>query len=319
MATPFSRWLKAILGRFRPGGERLVWRKEPSNPVLPAPPSGFLSDGSIIFDQGIYKAVFSGEFEPSNNGNSLLMYTSTDRRHWTPLANGKGGIIAQGTPARAYETPHFQRLASGEYIILFDEYDPAIEANTGDVALLTSPDGVNFTYHGKVLLKGTGADLDAAGIAEVTAVEHEGVLFMYYTGWTGTPPAYTGFYVLKAVSRDWGRTWVKTGRLDPVGNIGLQHTCAVKFATDDFRIYYGIDGSADGKVGLWEARCSTPHGTFKEQPEMLFGLGDQAWEGAGDNGGFPAVVRDPDGAVWMLYTGIQGFTFSQGLAELVRG
>lgn len=182
-----------------------------------------------------------------------------------------------------------------QYVCLYSGYD----GKTWHTGLATSPDGVGWTKHGRVMSPDPATWEGSYIAANGSALTHASDIFYWYQA--GEPPR-IGF----ARSSDGGRTWRKNA--EPVLTGGPRGSWDERAVADPFvfhaggwmyLMYLGEDRARRQRLGLARSRDGVVWEKLRSSPILEVGPA-----GAFDENGLgePAVWTS-HGRWWMLYTG----------------
>jgi predicted GH43/DUF377 family glycosyl hydrolase len=189
-------------------GDGTSWVKHPGNPVLDRGPADWEVSGEqgpfVMFHEGLYKMWYEGS---DGNLRQLGYATSPDGLNWTKYA---------GNPVLKNGTNGFDQDVAGHGSILFEDstyklWYHAIGDQGAVIAYATSPDGINWTKEGPVLLPDP-LGWDDGGLWGPTVIKVVDDYWMWYSAGSSSYDTSIGF----ASSTD-GTTWTRSA--DPVISI----------------------------------------------------------------------------------------------------
>lgn len=233
----------------------LVWMKAPDNPVL----SGTLGEWDaagehapfILEEGGVYKMWYEGN--QAGVPRQLGFASSTDGIVWVKYA---GNPVLPAGP----ETYDNQVAGHGSVLHeggIYKLWYHAVGDSGVIIAYATSPDGLNWTKQGPVLLPNPSSW--DKGLWGPSVIKKDGLYWMWYSaGGTSNPPA-----IGAATSPD-GITWTRVGSapvLTDPSAIGDPH---VLFRNGTFMMWYtnfnnGVIDYAESTDGInWQKSAKNP-------------------------------------------------------------
>lgn len=223
-----------------------AWHAYPEYVIAPALPSemphatGNVYAPDVLYEDGVYRLWYGGQ---SENGHDAIHFaTSADGVRWT-----KYGVVLPTGTANHVNDPSVVRVA-GSY---FMYYTVAPEAELDQVWCATSPDGLNWTVCGPVLLPNASlAAWDSLKVGRPAVVHENGVFKMWFDGSQADPAAPTralpgsGRHVGYATSTN-GLNWTRWPGNPVVRNSGavdVEHLAGQYVLVEESRVgvYYHV-------------------------------------------------------------------------------
>ena len=310
-----------------PVGELFIKHSEPvwSGNLLAGDPSIIRIDDKLLMYYTTLIITGDGDGDNPNNLQILIgVAESFDGINWefaNPLTFGESIALENNVTSwdRILETAFAIQIEDEVFLYYTGYSEEADGVNRivaeGKIGLATSDDGLTFGRNSDAPLLLPDREFDVDGLFSPTIVEHEGIFYMIYTGWSLD---LHGFGLFGATSED-GINWTKQGEL-------LIKESNVSWALDNPReseLVAGPDGLfylfftndvAQNESAIGLARSEHPFGPWDVYQEPLI-FKTKDWEESGLIA--PAVlIEDEQIKMWyMAETG--GFSkFFIGYAEI---
>lgn len=254
-----------------PGPSLSNWVRHPNNPIFGG--QWFLSDPHVWEESpGNYRMVYT---DANGDYQAIAMATSTDLVNWTPVSNSQYpyGVILQG-PGPGGQDPHletafYRKANDGMHQIFYIGYmDEAAYHSAIYKAEATNIQGP-YTREIDPVIPWTPGGPDSWAMTSPSIVEHDGALYMVYTGWEAYPDG--PVTNMGATSSTDGRSWVKLGALSWDDVFGVEaHT----EKGPDGRFYrVGITSDDQGGDIIELGHATHPFGPYTTLPDPILAPG----------------------------------------------
>ena len=271
------------------------------NPVLTRP-DGLVADPTVLRYGGNLLMVYS-DYSLATDSITFNAATSSDGITWSALGADEGFRIFSGDTSswdKLIETPELVAIDNllHLYYIGYPESNFDNGIYTSEIGLATGAEITSLTRidNEPTLPRGGPNDFDA--LTSPAVVEHEGMYYMLYTGWTNILTA-TGFLGLTGATSTDGLRWEKTEtRLFPeVAGTRFETATEADLVKGPDALFY-LFFSAEGGIAL--ARSDQPFGPWEIYPEFII-VSEYAWE-SGEVVAPTALIED--GLVKVWYSGV---------------
>ena len=297
----------------RPSSD-LTIRKNP-DPVLTRQ-NGLVADPSVLRYDGQLLLVYS-DYSLATDSITFNAATSADGMTWSKIDDSEGFRIVSGQVGswdKLIETPELVEINDSLYLYYIgypeSNFDNGIYASEIGVALGSEITSLTRPTEEPVLPRGGPIDSDA--LTSPAVVEHEGVYYMLYTGWTNILTT-TGFLGQTGATSTNGIDWEKTNTqvFPEVRDTRFETATEADLVKGPDSLFY-LFFSAEGGIAL--ARSSQPFGPWDIYPEFIV-VSEYEWE-SGEVVAPTALIEEGKAKIWYS-GGVGDFTGSSiGYVEI---
>jgi hypothetical protein len=233
------------------------WVRAEDNPVLrdyyPNEAYQSASDGHIFYHNDQLYMVYSGD---QDGFSSIKLAQGKSIGNWEVLGSVLSRPNSEGSDIQK-ETSFYRRAKNGKHQIYYIGYTESTYKSQVFLAESNNLHGGYKQIATPVVPRGNIAGKEVYLITSPSIVEHQGLLYMVFIGWNGSPENVSEVWMMGATSNDDGYTWSNFRIVDtPIGMEG-QVT-----KTPEGNFVAVRTGDHEGEEALFYAMSNHPFGPW---------------------------------------------------------